>query len=90
MGLAEHHDVIEVERERGLRHREPKFTGLRDPRRHARLADRGGRRKVLFGSNYPMIFPERALADLERLGLDEEARELYLHENTRRVFSLAV
>jgi predicted TIM-barrel fold metal-dependent hydrolase len=56
----------------------------------AYMGSRGGRRKVLFGSNYPMIFPERALADLERLGLDEEARELYLQENTRRVFSLAV
>ncbi len=43
---------------------------------------------MLFGSNYPMIFPEHALADLDRLGLDDEARELYLHENTRRVFSL--
>jgi predicted TIM-barrel fold metal-dependent hydrolase len=49
-----------------------------------------GRRKVLFGSNYPMIFHERALEGLDGLGLDEETRELYLHDNARRVFGLAV
>ena len=48
-----------------------------------------GRRKVLFGSNYPMIFHDRALEGLDDLGLDEETRELYLHENARRVFGLA-
>lgn len=47
-----------------------------------------GRRKVLFGSNYPMIFPGAALKDLDTLELDEETRALYLHENTRRVFGL--
>lgn len=47
-----------------------------------------GRRKVLFGSNYPMIPPAAALADLDSLGLDDEARELYLTGNARRVFGL--
>ena len=55
----------------------------------AYMNSRGGRRKVLFGSNYPMIFPERALEGLVELGLDAETRELYLHENARRVFGLA-
>ena len=49
-----------------------------------------GRRKVLFGSNYPMILPQAALADLDALELDEEARQLYLTENARRVFGLQV
>ncbi|MHB8531082.1 MAG: amidohydrolase family protein [Solirubrobacteraceae bacterium] len=48
-----------------------------------------GRSKVLFGSNFPMIFPERALAGLEELGLQDEVRELYLHANAERVFALA-
>ncbi len=48
-----------------------------------------GRRKVLFGSNYPMIAPAKALDGLQQLGLDDETRELYLHENTRRVFRLS-
>jgi uncharacterized protein len=47
-----------------------------------------GRRKVLFGSNYPMILPQAALAELDSLGLDEETRELYLAGNARRVFAL--
>ncbi|MFC5213816.1 amidohydrolase family protein [Streptomyces coerulescens] len=47
-----------------------------------------GRRKVLFGSNYPMITPSRALEHLDGLGLDEETRELFLYGNARRVFAL--
>ena len=47
-----------------------------------------GRRKVLFGSNYPMIRPGHALEDLDELGLDAETRGLYLQENARRVFAL--
>jgi predicted TIM-barrel fold metal-dependent hydrolase len=48
----------------------------------------GGSRKVLFGSNYPMIAPAAALEGLERLELDAESSARYLHENARRVFSL--
>ena len=48
----------------------------------------GGRRKVLFGSNWPMIAPQAALADLAALELDEETTELFLDGNARRVFAL--
>ena len=54
----------------------------------AYLRTGGGARKVLFGSNYPMIAPAAALEDIERLELDETASGLYLHENARRVFGL--
>ena len=47
-----------------------------------------GRKKVLFGSNYPMIAPARALADLDRLGIDDETRDHFLERNARRVFDL--
>jgi uncharacterized protein len=47
-----------------------------------------GRHKVLFGSNFPMITPEHALAGLGALGLDDEVRDLYLEGNARRVFGL--
>jgi predicted TIM-barrel fold metal-dependent hydrolase len=47
-----------------------------------------GRRKVLFGSNYPMITPARALEKLDALGLDDEARDLFLSGNAARVFGL--
>jgi predicted TIM-barrel fold metal-dependent hydrolase len=43
---------------------------------------------VLFGSNFPMIFPQHALEGLDDLGLDDETRELYLTTNARRVFGL--
>jgi uncharacterized protein len=48
----------------------------------------GGRRKVLFGTNYPMILPQAALEDVDSLGLDAETRELFLAGNARRVFGL--
>ncbi len=48
----------------------------------------GGRKKVMFGTNYPMILPEQCLADLEALGLDEEASRMFLAENAQRVFGL--
>src|SRR5690349_17791392 len=47
-----------------------------------------GRHKVLFGSNFPMIFPQHALEGLDDLELDDETRELYLSGNARRVFGL--
>lgn len=47
-----------------------------------------GSRKVMFGTNYPMLSHAQALADLDTLGLPEETRALYLHGNASRVFSL--
>lgn len=49
---------------------------------------RHGRKKVLFGSNYPMIQPAECLAQIDVLGLDDEARALFLHGNAARVFDL--
>jgi hypothetical protein len=66
------------------------YTARRYPPELVRyLQGRGGRRKVLFGTNYPMIPHERALADLDTLELDAEARELFLGGNARRVFGLS-
>lgn len=64
------------------------YTTRRYPPELVRYMQTDGRRKVLFGSNYPMISPARALADLDTLGLDEEARDLFLAGNARRVFKL--
>ncbi|MEC7524938.1 MAG: amidohydrolase family protein [Myxococcota bacterium] len=49
---------------------------------------RHGRRKVLFGSNFPMIQPADCVAQVDDLGLDDEARALFLHQNAERVFGL--
>lgn len=47
-----------------------------------------GKKKVLFGSNFPMIMPAECLAQLDSLGLPDEARELFLGGNAIRVFRL--
>lgn len=46
-----------------------------------------GQRKVLFGSNYPMIGHSHTLEGLEELGLSEAARADYLGANAHRVFT---
>jgi hypothetical protein len=48
-----------------------------------------GRAKVLFGSHYPMITPMHALDGVEALGLDNEAKTMFLAGNARRVFKPA-
>ncbi|OBI83688.1 amidohydrolase family protein [Mycobacterium asiaticum] len=47
-----------------------------------------GQRKVLFGTNYPMISHSHALAALDELALTDEARRDFLHDNAERVFQL--
>ncbi len=66
------------------------YTAKRYPPELVRYLQGSGRKKVLFGSNYPMILPQRALEDLGALGLDDEARALFLAGNAKRVFRLAV
>jgi hypothetical protein len=47
-----------------------------------------GAAKVLFGSNWPMIAPAKALDGLDALGLDARARGLFLAGNAQRVYRL--
>jgi predicted TIM-barrel fold metal-dependent hydrolase len=49
-----------------------------------------GRRKVLFGSNHPMILPGDCLGQVESLSLDDEARERFLWRNAAEVFALSL
>lgn len=64
------------------------YTAARYPAALVEYLRGHGRKKVLFGSNYPMISPKKALTGLDRLGLDEEVRALFLADNARRVFAL--
>lgn len=48
-----------------------------------------GRTRVLFGTNWPMLSASRCLEGLDRLGLDDEARQLFLEGDARRVFRLS-
>jgi uncharacterized protein len=47
------------------------------------------RRKVLFGSDYPVFTPDRWLADFEKLEIKPEVRPLILKENAIRLLKLA-
>ena len=64
------------------------YTARRYPAQLVDYLKSNGRRKVLFGSNYPMITPAKALDGLIDLDLDEEIRELFLSGNAKRVFGI--
>ncbi len=67
-------------------------TSAYKPRRYppelVRFMRGSGGKKVLFGTNFPMIFPADCMAELDVLGLDEETTRLFLHDNAARVFKL--
>ncbi len=66
------------------------YTARRYPAALVEFMRSHGRTKVLFGSNYPMIMPARALDGLAALGLDEETKGLFLGANAQRVYKLSV
>jgi uncharacterized protein len=45
--------------------------------------------KVLFGSDYPLLTPDRWLADFEKIAIKDEVRPLILKENAVKLFGLA-
>jgi predicted TIM-barrel fold metal-dependent hydrolase len=47
------------------------------------------RTKVLFGSDYPLLTPDRWLADFAKIGIKDEVRPLILKENAMRLFGIA-
>jgi uncharacterized protein len=66
------------------------YTAKRYPPELVRyMQTTSGRRKVLFGTNYPMILHQHALQDLDALDLDEETRDLFLAGNAQRLLNLA-
>ena len=65
------------------------YTAKRYPPELVRyMKSKSGRGKVMFATNYPMVFHRQALDDLDRLGLDDEARDLFLAGNAQRVLAL--
>jgi uncharacterized protein len=47
------------------------------------------KKKMLFGSDYPLITPDRWLADFAGIAIRDEVRPLILKENAARLFSLS-
>lgn len=66
------------------------YTARRYPTSLVSYLSGHGRDKVLFGTNWPMIAPKKALDGLDALGLDREVREQFLAGNAMRVFHLDV
>ena len=64
------------------------YKATRYPRELVEYLRGHGRKKVLFGSNFPMLTPFEALAGLDGLGLDDDARARFLGGNAARVFGL--
>ena len=64
------------------------YTAKRYPAALVEFMRGAGRHKVLFGTNYPMIMPDKALEGIDALGLSEEAQALFLAGNAQRVFKL--
>jgi predicted TIM-barrel fold metal-dependent hydrolase len=64
------------------------YTIARYPRALVEYLRGHGRDKVLFGSNWPMVPPAKALEALPSLELGAEVESLFLEGNARRVFRL--
>jgi predicted TIM-barrel fold metal-dependent hydrolase len=64
------------------------YTVRRYPEALLRYLATHGRKKVLFGTNWPMISAAKALEGLDTVGLDAEARELFVGGNATRIYRL--
>ncbi len=64
------------------------YTVKRYPPEIIRYLKTNGASKVLFGTNYPMIMPQKALEGIELLELDPETEEKFLWRNAARVYGL--
>jgi uncharacterized protein len=65
------------------------YKAKRYPRDLVEYMQGHGKKKVLFGSNSPMIMPADCLEGLDALNLSSEARALFLGGNAARVFRLS-
>jgi predicted TIM-barrel fold metal-dependent hydrolase len=64
------------------------YKATRYPRELVDYMRGPGKRKVLFGTNYPMLTPAQCLEGLDQLGLSDETLCLFLAGNAARVFEV--
>ena len=64
------------------------YVARRYPAELVEYLRKNGRKKVLFGTNYPMVTAARCLEGLDELELEDEIRELFLFRNAIRIFKL--
>ena len=58
------------------------------PPNYVHYANSYGRHKVMFGTDWPVIDPERAVAEVDALGLRDESKQMLMRDNALRVFKL--
>jgi predicted TIM-barrel fold metal-dependent hydrolase len=58
------------------------------PREFVHFVNTWGKEKVLFGSDFPVIDPARALGEIDALGLRPESKDALLRSNAIRVYRL--
>ena len=58
------------------------------PQPFIRFINSWGKKKVLFGTDFPVIDPERARSDIEELTINDEARRLFLRDNAIDLYKL--
>jgi predicted TIM-barrel fold metal-dependent hydrolase len=58
------------------------------PESFVHYANSYGKHKVMFGTDWPVIDPERAVREIEDLGFSAEARQMLMRDNALRVFKL--
>ena len=58
------------------------------PEAFVHYANSYGRNKVMFGTDWPVIDPIRAVKEVEDLGFREEAKKLIMRDNALKVFNL--
>jgi predicted TIM-barrel fold metal-dependent hydrolase len=56
------------------------------PKQYVHYANSYGREKVLFGTDWPVIDPERAVQEVAELGMKPEAHKLMMRDNALRIF----
>jgi predicted TIM-barrel fold metal-dependent hydrolase len=58
------------------------------PPEYVHYANSYGKHKVMFGTDWPVIDPERAVAEVADLGFRDDAKQLLMRDNALRVFKL--
>ena len=58
------------------------------PESYVHYANTYGRHKVMFGTDWPVIDPERAVKEVDDLGMNDEAKQMLMRDNAMRVFKL--
>jgi predicted TIM-barrel fold metal-dependent hydrolase len=58
------------------------------PKEYVHYANSYGKHKVLFGTDWPVIDPERAVQEINELGFRDDAKQMLMRDNALRVFRL--